>query len=147
MAALEPHYMTILKRVLEDRFVPYLPPLLDTKKPATEQKEKQLSRAFSAFALHKLCGLTPQDAGRAVVDDFHDKGLDAIFYDEKAETIFLLQTKLKGTSKNPYFPAPCSIAMNKFKSRARMGAKNQDGWASKGLSRGISPAFRPPRAQ
>ncbi|WP_371340780.1 AIPR family protein [Klebsiella quasipneumoniae] len=95
MAALEPHYMTILKKVLTERFVPSLPPLLDTSKPLATQQAKQLSRAFSAFALHKLLGITPQLAVASVVDDFNDKGIDAIHYDTESETLYLLQTKLK----------------------------------------------------
>lgn len=95
MAALEPQYMTILKKVLADRFVPFLPPLLDAKKPAADQSAKQLSRAFSAFALHKMLDLLPQVAANAVVDDFQDKGIDAIHYHAPTETLYLLQTKLK----------------------------------------------------
>lgn len=95
MAALEPQYMTILKKVLADRFVPSLPPLLDTTKPASEQQAKQLSRAFSAFVLHKLLDIAPQAAAASVVDDFNDKGIDAVHYDEASETLYLLQTKLK----------------------------------------------------
>jgi hypothetical protein len=95
MAALEPQYMTILKKVLADRFVPSLPPLLDTTKPVAEQQAKQLSRAFSAFVLHKLLDITPQAAAASVVDDFNDKGIDAVHYDEDSETLYLLQTKLK----------------------------------------------------
>lgn len=95
MAVLEPQYMTILKKVLKERFVPFLPPLLDTKKSAADQAAKQLSRAFSAFALQKVLDLTPQIAAAAVVDDFQDKGIDAIYYDAKSETLYLLQTKLK----------------------------------------------------
>jgi len=95
MAALEPRYMTILKKVLAERFVPFLPPLLDEKKPLADQSAKQLSRAFSAFALHKMLDLLPQLAASAVVDDFQDKGIDAIHYDAPSETLYLLQTKLK----------------------------------------------------
>lgn len=95
MAALEPQYMAILKKVLAERFVPLLPPLLDTSKPAAEQQGKQLSRAFSAFALNKLLYVTPKDAADSVVDDFNDKGLDAIYYHAPTETLYLLQTKLK----------------------------------------------------
>ena len=61
MAALEPHYLDILKTVLATRFVPYLPPLLG-KVSAADQAAKQLSRAFSAFVLHKLLDITPQAA-------------------------------------------------------------------------------------
>lgn len=95
MAALEPQYMAILKQVLADRFVPSLPLLLDTTKPAAEQQAKQLSRAFSAFVLHKLLDITPQVAAASVVDDFNDKGIDAIHYHAPSETLYLLQTKLK----------------------------------------------------
>lgn len=95
MAALQPQYMAILKKVLAERFVPYLPPLLDTRKPAAEQQTKQLSRAFSAFALHKLLDITPQEAAVSVVDDFNDKGIDAIHFHAPSETLYLLQTKLK----------------------------------------------------
>lgn len=94
MAALEPQYMIILKKVLADRFVPFLPPLLGNGNP-TDQAAKQLSRAFSAFALHKLLDITPQAAAASVVDDFNDKGIDAIHYHAPSETLYLLQTKLK----------------------------------------------------
>lgn len=95
MAALEPRYMVILKKVLAERFVPSLPPLLDQTKPVADQQAKQLSRAFSAFALHKLLDITPQAAAGSVVDDFNDKGIDAIHYHATSETLYLLQTKLK----------------------------------------------------
>lgn len=94
MAALEPQYMTILKQVLMSRFVPFLPPLLGNANPA-DQAAKQLSRAFSAFTLHKLLDVTPQVAAESVVDDVQDKGIDAIYYDKPTETLYLLQTKLK----------------------------------------------------
>lgn len=94
MAALEPQYMTILKQVLTLRFVPFLPPLLGNAK-AADQAAKQLSRAFSAFVLHKLLDITPQAAAASVVDDFNDKGIDAIHYHAPTETLYLLQTKLK----------------------------------------------------
>ena len=99
MAALSPDYMVILKRILRERFVDSLPPLLDRKKPAAEQQDKQLSRAFSAFVLHKLLNLAPANAAAAVVDDFNDKGIDAIYYHETSETLYLLQTKLKETEQ------------------------------------------------
>lgn len=95
MAALAPDYMAILKKTLRERFVDSLPPLLEKKKTAAEQQDKQLSRAFSAFVLHKLLDLAPAAAAAAVVDDFNDKGIDAIHYHEPSKTLYLLQTKLK----------------------------------------------------
>lgn len=98
MGALEPQHMTVLKKVLAERFVPFLPPLLGAAKP-DDQSAKQLSRAFSAFALHKLLNITPKDAAASVVDDFNDKGLDAIHYYAPTETLYLLQTKLKESAQ------------------------------------------------
>ena len=94
MPALEPQYLAILKQVLAARFVPFLPPLLGNVNPA-DHAAKQLSRAFSAFVLHKLLDITPQVAAASVVDDFNDKGIDAIHYHAPSETLYLLQTKLK----------------------------------------------------
>ncbi|MCX8516581.1 MAG: AIPR family protein [Rhodoferax sp.] len=94
MAALTSDYMALLKTVLAERFVQFLPPLLGKNSPA-ERDAKQLSRAFSAFALHKLLDITPKEAAASVVDDFLDKGIDAIYYDDPEETLYLLQTKLK----------------------------------------------------
>lgn len=99
MAALEPQFMAILKKVLNDRFVPHLPRLLDERRPPEEQAGKQASRAFSAFALHKLLELLPREAAAAVVDDFQDRGLDAIYYHAPKETLYLLQTKLKASEQ------------------------------------------------
>ena len=94
MPALEPQCLAILKQVLAARFVPFLPPLLGNVNPA-DHAAKQLSRAFSAFVLHKLLDITPQVAAASVVDDFNDKGIDAIHYHAPSETLYLLQTKLK----------------------------------------------------
>ncbi|MBU2851243.1 AIPR family protein [Acidithiobacillus ferrivorans] len=94
MPALQPRYMAILKKVLVARFVPFLPPLLGNANPA-DQAAKQLSRAFSAFTLNKLLDIAPQAAAASVVDDFNDKGIDAIYYHAPSETLYLLQTKLK----------------------------------------------------
>lgn len=99
MAALEPQFMAILKKVLNDRFVPHLPRLIDEKRPPEEQAGKHASRAFSAFALHKLLGMLPREAAAAVVDDFQDRGLDAIYYHAPNETLYLLQTKLKASEQ------------------------------------------------
>ena len=42
MAPLSPHHMSLLERVLSTDFVPLLPPLLDTSKPADQQRKKNL---------------------------------------------------------------------------------------------------------
>jgi AIPR protein len=97
MAPLSPDYMALLETTLARDFVPHLPPLQDQTKPADQQNKKNLSRAFSAFALHKLCEISPADAAAAVIDDFDDLGIDAIYYQGSSETLFVVQGKLKAS--------------------------------------------------
>lgn len=90
---IEASYMDLLKKVLEDRFVPFLPPLLDQTRPPDEQHKKNISRAFSAFVLHHLCEISEEMAAKSVVDDFNDDGIDAILY--HGDTVYVVQSKLK----------------------------------------------------
>ena len=94
MAALDPQTMTVLKKVLDTRFVPHLPALLGPANAAISAA-KNIDRAFSGFALHKRLDLAPLTAAATVVDDFHDNGIDAIHYVAKTETLYLVQAKLK----------------------------------------------------
>lgn len=93
MAALSPEYTEILKRELLAQYVPHLPALLPTN--FVQPPEKQTNRALSAFALHTLFGISAQAAAEAVVDDFRDNGLDAIYYERETETLHLIQSKFK----------------------------------------------------
>lgn len=95
MPALNADQLTLLKAALAATFVPHLPPLLKQTEPAAKQNEKNLSRAFGAFGLHKICEISPMDASKAVVDDFDDYGIDAIYYQGSSETLFLVQSKLR----------------------------------------------------
>lgn len=99
MNALEPQYLAILTQALDAEFVPHLPPLLETTKPADEQMRKNRSRAFSAFALHNICGISRADAARAVIDDFDDYGVDAIYFHALSETLYFVQSKLKAAEQ------------------------------------------------
>jgi hypothetical protein len=87
----------MLEKVLTADFVAHLPPLLDASKPADQQARKNLSRAFAAFAISKLCEIPPKSAAAAVVDDFDDYGIDAIHYHAASETLFVVQAKLKAS--------------------------------------------------
>jgi AIPR protein len=96
---LEGQYFVLLETALDSEFVPFLPPLLDTNRPAEEQRRKNRSRAFSAFALHNICGVSKVDAAKSVVDDFDDYGIDAIYYDAPEETLYVVQAKLKASEQ------------------------------------------------
>lgn len=99
MSGIAPQNMALLEKALTDTFVPHLPPLLDKSPPLEQQQRKNLSRAFGAFALSRTCGIAPQDAAKAVVDDFDDYGVDAIYYHAPSETMYLLQGKLKASEQ------------------------------------------------
>jgi hypothetical protein len=99
MSPLQPHYLTLLEKSLCDGFVPHLPPILDTKRPIEDQRRKDLSRAFSAFVLHRICDISQVDAAKSVVDDFDDQGVDAIYYLAGTETLFIVQAKLKASEQ------------------------------------------------
>jgi hypothetical protein len=99
MVALSPEYQVILKRELETQYVPHLPTLLPNGNTPQQQADKQVSRALSAFVLQTMCGSNAKTSAKAVVDDFNDNGIDAIYYDSKHETLHLVQSKLKATEE------------------------------------------------
>lgn len=89
---LSPYFTEILKAKLQAEYVQYLPPLIKPSSSEEKNIEKNISRAFSAFIIGKICDESPQVA-KCVVDDFDDAGLDAIYL--KDDTVFLLQSKFK----------------------------------------------------
>jgi hypothetical protein len=99
VTTLSPQYQEILKRELATQYVKYLPPLIPNKKTSAQNDEKQVNRALSAFLLNTVLDITSKSAARAVVDDFNDNGIDALYYDEKSETIHLIQSKLKASEE------------------------------------------------
>jgi hypothetical protein len=96
MTALPEEFMGALKGILEQRYVSDLPDLLVDKGPE-QNKNKQVSRAFSAFVLQHILDVPAHEAAKSVVDDFEDNGIDAIYYHEKTETLYLVQSKLKAS--------------------------------------------------
>ena len=91
---LTPQQRALLDAKLGTDFVPKLPTLLKPEGPAKDAV-KNLSRAFAAFAIASLCEVGATEAAAAVVDDYGDHGLDAIYYQASSETLFLIQAKLK----------------------------------------------------
>lgn len=85
----------LLKAHLADSYVGSLPPLLQPAGDTAQNDAKNLSRSLSAFVLSSICGMSTRDACRAVVDDFGDLGIDAIYYHDGVRTLYLVQSKLK----------------------------------------------------
>ncbi len=95
MASLSSEHQALLVANLESDYVPLLPPLLPNSKPAHDQEKKNRSRALSAFALRHLLDISERDAAGAVIDDFNDVGIDAIFLHGPSQVLYFVQTKLK----------------------------------------------------
>ena len=98
MAALSEQYTGLLKEALSKDYVADLPPLLDNSKPEEQNRVKNFSRAFAAFAIAHICDIGPSEASSSVVDDFDDYGLDAVYYHAQTETLYFVQAKLKASS-------------------------------------------------
>ncbi len=95
MAALSHEYQEILKRELAAQYVSHLPPLLPNRKPPGQNADKQVNRALSAFLLHAKLGISARAAAKAVVDDFEDNGIDALYFDARTDTLHVVQSKFK----------------------------------------------------
>ncbi len=98
MPAIQEPMLSALKGILKERYVPHLPPLLGDANPS-DKPGKQISRAFSAFVLDTLFDLNPKAAALAVVDDYNDNGVDAIYYHESEKTLYFVQSKLKASEQ------------------------------------------------
>ena len=96
--AIQKPILVALKKLLKERFVQYLPPLLGNAN-ADNKQDKQISRAFSAFTLQALFDANPKVASQAVVDDYNDNGIDAIYYNELNKTLYIVQSKLKASEQ------------------------------------------------
>ncbi len=94
MAAIQPAFLISLKKILQERFVAHLPPILGNA-PEAQKKEKQVARALTAFAIQTLFGANTATSAGLVVDDIEDHGVDGFYYDEKEKTLYFIQAKLK----------------------------------------------------
>lgn len=99
MPALRADLLAILKKELSTHYLHHLPPLLDQSRPIEEQNEKNIARAFSAFTLRALCNASVVESARAVIDDFNDNGIDAIYFESTSKVLYLVQSKLKATEE------------------------------------------------
>ena len=99
MPALRVDLLAILKKELSTHYLHHLPPLLDQSRPIEEQKEKNIARAFSAFTLRALCNASVVESARAVIDDFNDNGIDAIYFESTSKVLYLVQSKLKASEE------------------------------------------------
>jgi hypothetical protein len=95
MAFMTPDQLRLFKDQLNADYVQDLPPLLGVGHPPDHMVAKNISRALSAFAIHKLVGTDRETAAKAVIDDYEDNGIDALFYNQATKQLFFVQSKLR----------------------------------------------------
>ena len=125
MAAIQEPMLNALREILQERYVPYLPPLLGNADQANKPR-KQVSRAFSAFVLQTCFGIDPETAAKAVIDDYDDHGVDAVYYHDEDKTLYFVQSKLKATEQFQLGEAQSFTAGVKLLINKNFGTFNQN---------------------
>lgn len=95
MPQLTEHELAALKARLEQDYLPHLPPLLNPIGSVEQQRSKNLSRSLAAFAVSIETGWSAQASSAAVIDDFDDRGVDAVAYEPASKVLYLFQSKLQ----------------------------------------------------
>lgn len=62
-------------------------------KTSPNGKDILISRGLSAFAIQGITGCSEEEAAKAITDSADDNGIDAIFYDEKENCVYVTQAK------------------------------------------------------
>lgn len=73
-----------------------------SKKSNDSQELTFLSRSLAAFSIMHLTDITPEEASVSIVDGGKDNGIDAIFYDKRERTLYLVQSKWKKTGSGSF---------------------------------------------
>ncbi len=69
--------------------------LTDIRSTVPEDIKKQFySRALAAYSLHIIASVPVDDAAKAITDSYDDNGIDAVYYDEQQNTLYLVQSKM-----------------------------------------------------
>src|SRR4051812_40051492 len=87
--------LEILKKKLDQEYAPLLPPLIKPNVNQDANDTKNRSRAYTAYGLCKILSIAPIIGAQAVIDDFEDNGIDAIYYLQNEKKIYIVQGKLK----------------------------------------------------
>ena len=62
-------------------------------RPDEDRRSAFLSRGVAALCIRQLAGVDARVAAAAVTDGFHDNCIDAIYFDQPNDTLFLVQSK------------------------------------------------------
>lgn len=92
--SLDAQQQALLHAKLDAAFVPHLVPLQQPKNPM-DDSIKNRSRALAGLVVSAVAEVDAREGAEAVVDDYDDFGIDAIYYYAPTGTLYLVQGKLK----------------------------------------------------
>lgn len=85
-----------IKTRLEENYFPMIRKLDRRGWTEEDHYRNRLSRSLAAFAVEKLADLAPAQAANAIVDCGDDNGIDAIYFDQTKNRLWLVQSKAGG---------------------------------------------------
>jgi hypothetical protein len=70
-------------------------------RPQADTRKAFLSRAIAALCIKDLAEADLDTAAKSITDGFQDNGLDAVHFDQKEDTLFLVQSKWSEDGTKP----------------------------------------------
>ncbi|MBX2991052.1 MAG: hypothetical protein KF749_07770 [Bacteroidetes bacterium] len=99
-----------IKQALDNLFTGKID-LTDIVNSRPEDLTRQFhSRALAAYSLHILASVPVDEAAKSITDSYDDNGIDAVYFDEQQNTIYLVQSKMIDEGNGE----PDTGDMNKF---------------------------------
>jgi hypothetical protein len=95
------HTLTRILGVLERQFDNRIDMSDWNGRPPDDAKSAFLSRAVAALCVKALAGIDADLAARSITDGFNDNGIDAIFFDQKKDILFIAQSKWSENGSKP----------------------------------------------
>lgn len=91
MSSITPIGILRIEKRLES-FIPHLD-MDDYAKRPEQLRSASLSRALAAYCVKVIGNTTEEVAARSITDTFHDRGIDAIYFDAAESRLLIVQAK------------------------------------------------------
>lgn len=95
------HTLNRIAHVLEKQFSGRIDMTDWRGRPETETRKAFLSRAVAALCIKNLANVGLNVAAESITDGFEDNGLDAIYFDQNNDVLFLVQSKWSTDGTKP----------------------------------------------
>ncbi len=82
-----------IRSFLEEKFHPYIDLSDYTGKTQSEIDNAFLTRALAAYSIVSISSISEKNIGPYITDGFKDNGIDAVYFDESIQTLYLIQSK------------------------------------------------------